>query len=45
VDKLSRAIKGEDLFQDTKLENWKIETKIVGIKKNLAYMARQQVAI
>jgi hypothetical protein len=45
VNKLSRAIKGEDLFQDTKLENWKIETKMASIKKDLACMARQQVVI
>jgi hypothetical protein len=41
ADKLSRAIKGGDLFIDTKLENWRIEIEMASIKKDLACMARQ----
>jgi hypothetical protein len=35
IEKLTRAIKGEDLFQDTKVDHWKVESNIVGVKQEL----------
>jgi hypothetical protein len=35
IEKLTRAIEGEDLFQDTKVDHWKVESNIVGVKQEL----------
>jgi hypothetical protein len=34
-NKTMRAIKGEDLFQDVKLNHWKVEVDIVKVKRDL----------
>ncbi len=33
TDKLTREIKGEDLFQDTEVDHWKVESDIGRVKQ------------
>jgi hypothetical protein len=44
-DKITRAIKGEDFFQDIELDHWKVEANIVGVKRDLTNLGKQRVAI
>jgi len=41
TDKLTRTFKGEDLFQDTKVDHWKIESDIARVNQELVDSRRQ----
>jgi len=45
IEKLKRAIKGNDLFQDTKVNHWKVEFDIVGVKHELVDVQKQQLVV
>jgi hypothetical protein len=43
INKLTRAIKGEDLFQDTEVDHWKVEFDITKVKRELVDLGRQRL--
>lgn len=44
-DKVARAMKGEDTFQDAKLDHWRIESNIRTVKRELIDLGRLQDVI
>jgi hypothetical protein len=45
LNKKSRAIHNEDVFQETELDHWKVEVDIARVKRDLAYLGKQRLVV